>query len=155
MNHDLQEIKRVQAVIVWVLVVMALANLLFAIRQHLQDKRIESQEKTERQPQPISFVEATAYTSCEEECGDNPNITATGLDLRTTDLKVVAVSRSLEQYLPMHSKVRIITDDKILDNYVVEDKMSSRITWPAVDILMKTKAEAKEFGNQEVVVGRY
>jgi len=151
-NRKIKRLGFIIAAIVWTIaLIFSLTN---KKADKVEDKPVAKQEDVK---QEIFFVEATAYTASEEECDDTPNITATNMDLRTKPVdqwKIVAVSRGLEKKFPMHSPMFIITDSVILGEYQVEDRMSHKIKGMAIDILMSTKEEALEFGNQEVVVGR-
>lgn len=82
------------------------------------------------------WIFITAYSSTPDQTDDTPFITASGSPVRDG---VVAAN-----FLPMGTKLRLPTmyGDKV---FVVEDRMNTRYTY-RVDIWMRTREEAKQFG---------
>lgn len=78
----------------------------------------------------------TAYSSTPDQTDDTPFITASGTHVRDG---VIAAN-----FLPIGTNVRFPTmyGNKV---FVVEDRMNSRYTY-RVDIWMRTREEAKQFG---------
>lgn len=91
-------------------------------------------------------VDMTAYTSAVDECDADPWTTASGFNLQplfntasTEDDVIVAAN-----FLPFGTKIRIpeLFGDKV---FVVHDRMNSRY-WQRVDVWMKDKKVARQFG---------
>ena len=90
-------------------------------------------------PLRTEMAAVTAYTQAVDECDSTPNITADGTDLTKIKEDVAAVN-----FLPFGTKIRIpeLFGDKV---FVVHDRMNARY-WYRVDILMKSKKVAFQFG---------
>lgn len=87
------------------------------------------------------LAEVTAYTSSPEETDDTPTITASGTTTRPGTAACPA-------FLEFGSRVKIGGE-----MYICEDRMAERYRHGHFfDIWMPEKAEAYEFGRQELVV---
>ena len=90
---------------------------------------------------------ATAYTACVKECDDTPIITATNQRVRTG---ICGVSRDIETYFNMGDQIYFWSNGKVR-RALVADRMNAR--WiNRIDVLVETKANAKAFGRQNVIV---
>lgn len=91
------------------------------------------------------YVTATAYTADCEGCS---GITATGVDVRYSTTKIIAVDPNV---IPLGSKVEIIADGKSMGYYSAEDK-GGAIKGYRIDILMGSRSEALAFGRKKVLI---
>lgn len=113
------------------------------------NKRVDEQDKGQVKRLPStrdvevksSFDFAvTAYSSSADECQGDPCITANGFNLcKHNQEDTIATNR-----FPLGTKVKIpdLYNDKV---FVVRDRMNKRY-YNRVDIWMKTKEKAKQFG---------
>jgi len=79
------------------------------------------------------------FTASVNETDDEPCITADGTNICNIEENIIAAN-----WLPFNTKVKI--DGKI---YRVADRMNQRYQKPYVDILVKTKFEARRLGRQK------
>lgn len=90
----------------------------------------------EKIPRRIYWVEVTAYSSTTDQCDDSPFITAS--NKRVYD-GLIAVN-----FLPFGTKVKL--PDCFADKeFTVDDRMHPRFS-NRVDVWMRTRQQAKEFG---------
>lgn len=91
-------------------------------------------------------IPITAYTSEVGQTDDTPCITASGLDVCKRDEENVVAAN----FLPLGTRVRI---PELYGNRVfyVEDRMNERYNYK-MDIWMKQKADAKQFGVQYATI---
>ena len=94
-------------------------------------------------------IVATAYTSSSGETDEHPTLAAWGHTLEP-DMKVIAVSRDLEEF--GLTKGTRVTIEELPGEYLVLDKMHSR--WEQkIDIYMGNDTEAAiEWGEREVSI---
>ena len=90
-------------------------------------------------------VIATAYT---KDCKGCSGITATGLDIRSSTPKIIAVDPKI---IPLHSKVELLVDGESWGIYTAEDT-GGAIKGHRIDILMDSKSKALDFGVKRVTV---
>jgi 3D (Asp-Asp-Asp) domain-containing protein len=90
-------------------------------------------------------VIATAYT---KDCKGCSGITATGLDIRSSTPKIIAVDPKI---IPLHSKVELFVDGESWGIYTAEDT-GGAIKGHRIDILMDSKSKALDFGVKRVTV---
>lgn len=86
-------------------------------------------------------VVATAYTSSVEETDSTPCITANGFNVcKNNSENVIAAN-----FLPFGTRVRIpdMYGDRV---FVVNDRMNARYGYGRVDLWMKSKQSARQFG---------
>jgi len=91
-------------------------------------------------------IPITAYTSEVAQTDDTPCITASGLDVCERDEENVVAAN----FLPLGTRVRIpaLYGDRV---FYVEDRMNERYVY-RMDIWMKQKTDAKQFGVQHATV---
>ena len=97
-------------------------------------------------PHRVYTIPLTAYTSEVGQTDDTPCITASGLDVcERNEENVVAAN-----FLPLGTRVRIpeLYGDRV---FYVEDRMNKRYTYK-MDIWMKSKSDAKQFGLQKATI---
>lgn len=92
-------------------------------------------------------VQATAYTPYCEGCS---GITKTGLDVRHGDHNIIAVDTKV---IPLKTTVELYHNGESLGVYRAEDT-GGVIKGNIVDVLHKTKNEARTFGRKKGVVVR-
>lgn len=87
-------------------------------------------------------VEMSAYSSTPDQTDSSPFITAKGTYVRDG---IVAAN-----FLPMGTRIKIpsLYGDKV---FIVEDRMNKRY-WQNVDIWMKDRQSAKNFGRRRIVI---
>ena len=86
----------------------------------------------------------TAYTACVKERDDTP---ATNQRVRTD---ICGVSRDIETYFNMGDQIYFWSNGKVR-RALVADRINAR--WiNRIDVLVETKANAKAFGRQNVIV---
>lgn len=90
-------------------------------------------------------VIATAYT---KDCKGCSGFTATGLDIRSSTPKIIAVDPKI---IPLHSKVELFVDGESWGIYTAEDT-GRAIKGHRIDILMDSKSKALDFGVKRVTV---
>ncbi len=88
------------------------------------------------------LMEVTAYTASLEECGKTDGITASGKPVK--ELHTLAAGPSI----PFGTKIYI---PEFMKTFVVEDR-GGAITDRHLDIYMKSKQDAKEFGRKDIYV---
>lgn len=91
-------------------------------------------------------IPITAYTSEVGQTDDTPCITASGLDVCKRDEENVVAAN----FLPLGTRVRIpeLYGSRV---FYVEDRMNARYNYK-MDIWMKQKADAKQFGVQYATI---
>ncbi len=89
---------------------------------------------------PIGDVVLTAYSSTIDQTDSSPCITATGFNVCKHNKENIIAAN----FLPFGTKVRIpeLYGDKV---FIVQDRMNKRYS-SRVDIWMKTRGKAKQFG---------
>ena len=92
---------------------------------------------------PIKYEKAifTAYTLSEDETDDSPNIGAWGDDLSKYGKECVVATR-------LYPRNTVIYIKSLQWRCKVLDKIGERFAKTRIDILMKTKKEALNFGKQ-------
>ncbi|MFH1457131.1 MAG: hypothetical protein ABIF17_03380 [Patescibacteria group bacterium] len=102
-------------------------------------------ENAHKEPKMVRYVTVTAYSSTVDQCDSTPFITANGTYVHDG---IVAAN-----FLPFGTKIKLpeLFGDKI---FSVEDRMNSKYYY-RVDIWMKTREFAKQFGVQYVKVEVY
>lgn len=94
---------------------------------------------------PTFYVIATAYTP---NCKGCTGITKTGVNVRKTKKKIIAVD---PRVIPLKSKVELIVDGKSWGYYYAED-IGGKIKGYRIDVLMRSYTQAKNFGRKKVKV---
>lgn len=114
----------------------------------LLEEKVESYRvqalAAEEQKRTYSMI-ATAYT---KDCKGCTGITATGLDIRKSTPKIIAVDPKV---IPLHSKVELIVDGKSWGIYTAADT-GGAIKGHRIDILMDNESDAYAFGVKRVTV---
>lgn len=97
-------------------------------------------------PRRTYTIPVTAYTSEVAQTDDTPCITASGLDVCERDIENVVAAN----FLPLGTRVRMpeMYGDRV---FYVEDRMNARYFYK-MDVWMKEKAAAKEFGVKYVTI---
>lgn len=100
-------------------------------------------------PKKIVYVTVTAYSSTPDQTDNTPCITANGYNLcEENEENVIAAN-----FLPLGTKVKI--PDHFGDQeFYVQDRMNKRFS-NRVDVWMKTREAAQEFGVKKLKVEIY
>lgn len=121
------------------------------VQQHRQElmvikrqQEVQLQEHGLYEGQTLK-VEATAYTPYCKGCS---GITKTGVDVRKTFSNIIAVDPTI---IPLHTTVELKFQGESLGVFSCQD-IGGDIKGSRIDVLHKTKEEAKLFGRKEVEV---
>jgi 3D (Asp-Asp-Asp) domain-containing protein len=102
-----------------------------------------------RQPKRVIEVIVTAYSSTVDQCDADPCITADGTDVCSRNTEDVVAAN----FLPFGTEIKLpeYFGDR---TFIVHDRMNPRYEY-RIDIWMKSRQAAKEFGVKRVMVEIY
>ncbi len=97
-------------------------------------------------PRRTYQIPVTAYTSEVGQTDDAPCVTASGLDVCERDVENVVAAN----FLPLGTRVRMpeLYGERV---FYVEDRMNERYYYK-MDVWMKQKSDAKQFGVQYTII---
>ena len=103
----------------------------------------------EKEPKQVIWVTVTAYSSTPDQTDSTPCITANGFNVCDHNTEDVVAAN----FLPFGSKIKMpdYFGDKI---FAVQDRMNARYYY-RVDVWMKSRAKAKEFGVRRLEIEIY
>lgn len=102
--------------------------------------RFKPGEKKQHLPKGKFTINASAYTAAADECGKSDGITASGLKVKENE------TLACPAQFPFGTKIRI----EGMGTYVCEDR-GGAIKANHIDIYMKTKTQAFDFGRRHLV----
>ena len=94
----------------------------------------------------IQIVTLTTYMPTVRECDSNPNITASGYRIGSSNKKIIAVSRDLKKTLKWGDRVLVSNAGIFNGIYYVHDLMNKRHT-KRIDVLIYNKKLSTKMNN--------
>ncbi|MDD5043718.1 MAG: hypothetical protein PHD51_03590 [Patescibacteria group bacterium] len=118
-------------------------------KKDCEEREFLSPDKELKKPKKVFYVVVTAYTSTPDQTDSTPCVTASGLNVCARDKENVVAAN----FLRFGTKVKIpeVFGEQV---FHVEDRMNPRYTY-RVDVWMKSREAAEEFGVKKVKVEVY